>query len=379
MKKIDKPTNEVSAVRTLRYVCTPDLVNDVKQIIGEAQRFAYNAVNVALVQRNWLLGKRIAEEELKGEDRAEYGAAVIKNLSTELTAEYGKGFSERNLWKYKQFYLMFKNLPIVPTLSALSDAQKLPTVSAQFQQLSWSHYERLMRVANEEERNWYLKETIEQMWSYRTLDRNISTLYYRRLLSSSDKTPVTDEMRKKTADFQNNKFDFIKNPSVLEFLGLPANKVYTETALEQAIINQMQSFLLELGKGFSFVARQQLIRTDTQNFFIDLVFYNYILKCFVIVELKNHALTHQDIGQLDMYVRMYDDLKKRTDDNPTIGILLCTETDKTIARYSVLNENKQLFASKYIDYLPTEKELEEEIERQRMLFDLQAHHYEQED
>ncbi|MCQ2271934.1 MAG: PDDEXK nuclease domain-containing protein [Bacteroidales bacterium] len=379
MKKIDKPTNEVSAVRTLRYVCTPDLVNDVKQIIGEAQRFAYNAVNVALVQRNWLLGKRIAEEELKGEDRAEYGAAVIKNLSTELTAEYGKGFSERNLWKYKQFYLMFKNLPIVPTVSALSDAQKLPTVSAQFQQLSWSHYERLMRVANEEERNWYLKETIEQMWSYRTLDRNISTLYYRRLLSSSDKTPVTDEMRKKTADFQNNKFDFIKNPSVLEFLGLPANKVYTETALEQAIINQMQSFLLELGKGFSFVARQQLIRTDTQNFFIDLVFYNYILKCFVIVELKNHALTHQDIGQLDMYVRMYDDLKKRTDDNPTIGILLCTETDKTIARYSVLNENKQLFASKYIDYLPTEKELEEEIERQRMLFDLQAHHYELED
>lgn len=363
----------------LQYVCTPDLVNDAKQIISEAQRFAYHAVNFVLVQRNWLLGKRIAEEELKGEDRAEYGAAVMKNLSTELTAEYGKGFSERNLWKYKQFYLMFKNLPIVPTVSALSDAQKLPTVSAQFQQLSWSHYERLMRVANEEERNWYLKETIEQMWSYRTLDRNISTLYYRRLLSSSDKTPVTDEMRKKTADFQNNKFDFIKNPSVLEFLGLPANKVYTETALEQAIINQMQSFLLELGKGFSFVARQQLIRTDTQNFFIDLVFYNYILKCFVIVELKNHALTHQDIGQLDMYVRMYDDLKKRTDDNPTIGILLCTETDKTIARYSVLNENKQLFASKYIDYLPTEKELEEEIERQRMLFDLQAHHYELED
>lgn len=153
MKKIDKPTNEVSAVRTLRYVCTPDLVNDVKQIIGEAQRFAYNAVNVALVQRNWLLGKRIAEEELKGEDRAEYGAAVMKNLSTELTAEYGKGFSERNLWKYKQFYLMFKNLPIVPTVSALSDAQNLPTVSAQFLQLSWNHYERLMRVANKEERN----------------------------------------------------------------------------------------------------------------------------------------------------------------------------------------------------------------------------------
>lgn len=205
------------------------------------------------------------------------------------------------------------------------------------------------------------------MWSYRTLDRNISTLYYRRLLASQIKEPVVKEMQEKTAAFQNDKLEFIKNPSVLEFLGLPSSKGYTENTLEQAIIDQMQNFLLELGKGFSFVARQQHIKTETQDFYIDLVFYNYILKCFVIIELKTHELTHQDIGQLDMYVRMYDDLKKREDDNPTIGILLCTETDKTIARYSVLNGNRQLFASKYLPYLPTEKELEEEIERQKAL------------
>ena len=212
-----------------------------------------------------------------------------------------------------------------------------------------------------------MKEACEQMWSYRTLDRNISTLYYRRLLASQIKEPVVKEMQEKTAAFQNDKLEFIKNPSVLEFLGLPSSKGYTENTLEQAIIDQMQNFLLELVKGFSFVARQQHIKTETQDFYIDLVFYNYILKCFVIIELKTHELTHQDIGQLDMYVRMYDDLKKREDDNPTIGILLCTETDKTIARYSVLNGNRQLFASKYLPYLPTEKELEEEIERQKAL------------
>ena len=224
-----------------------------------------------------------------------------------------------------------------------------------------------MRITSDEERNWYMKEASEQMWSYRTLDRNISTLYYRRLLASQIKEPVVKEMQEKTAAFQNDKLEFIKNPSVLEFLGLPSSKGYTENTLEQAIIDQMQNFLLELGKGFSFVARQQHIKTETQDFYIDLVFYNYILKCFVIIELKTHELTHQDIGQLDMYVRMYDDLKKREDDNPTIGILLCTETDKTIARYSVLNGNRQLFASKYLPYLPTEKELEEEIERQKAL------------
>ena len=346
---------------------------ELKNIVNSARKFAYSAVNFAQVRQNWLIGQKIVMQEQKGESRAEYGKQVIKMASEALTAEFGKGFSERSLWKFKQFFLVFKDLPILPTVSAESEIQKLPTVSAEsFTRLSWSHYERLMRVTNEEERNWYLKEATEEMWSYRTLDRNISTLYYRRLLASQVKDPVIAEMKEKTKNFQNDKLSFIKNPSVLEFLGLPANTGYTETALEQAIINQMQQFLLELGKGFSFVARQQLIRTETQDFYIDLVFYNYILKCFVIVELKTHPITHQDIGQLDMYVRMYDELKRTEGDNPTIGILLCTETDKTIAHYSVLNENKQLFASKYMDYLPTEKELAEEIERQREIF-LETH------
>jgi predicted nuclease of restriction endonuclease-like (RecB) superfamily len=222
-----------------------------------------------------------------------------------------------------------------------------------------------MRVSNPEARAWYLQEAAEQSWDVRTLDRNISSQYYERLLISQVKKPVIKEMQSKTGKYQKNKLEFIKNPSVLEFLGLPNNSGYTEKILEQAIINQMQKFLLELGKGFAFVERQQYIRTETQDFYIDLVFYNYILKCFVIIELKTHKITHQDIGQLDMYVRMYDDLKKTSGDNPTIGILLCTETDNTIARYSVLKENKQLFASKYMSFLPTEDELKAEIEKQK--------------
>ena len=330
-------------------------VSELKEIVLSSRKMAYSSVNLAQVRQNWLIGQRIVVQEQNGKARAEYGKHIIKLAAQSLTDEFGKGFSVTNLKNFRLFYLTFADLPIGQTAS-----DQLPL-------LSWSHYERLLRVTNKEERQWYMKEASEQMWSYRTLDRNISTLYYRRLLSSQQKAPVIKEMQEKTTVFQSDKLEFIKNPSVLEFLGLPSNCGYTETALEQAIIDQMQRFLLELGKGFSFVARQQHIRTETQDFYIDLVFYNYILKCFVIVELKTHALTHQDIGQLDMYVRMYDDLKKRDDDNPTIGILLCTETDKTIARYSVLSENKQLFASKYIDYLPTEKELEEEIERQKAL------------
>jgi predicted nuclease of restriction endonuclease-like (RecB) superfamily len=227
-----------------------------------------------------------------------------------------------------------------------------------------------MRVENKEAQKYYLQEAAENHWSVRTLDRNISTLYYHRLLSSQIKEPVVEEMLEKTKDFQQDKFDFIKNPAVLEFLGLPNNTGYTESTLERSIINEMQKFLLELGKGFAFVDRQQLIRTETGEFYIDLIFYNYILKCFVLIELKTHKITHQDIGQLDMYVRMYDDLKRGKDDNPTIGILLCTETDKTIARYSVLNENRQLFATKYLSYLPTEEELAAEIERQKIVLKL---------
>ena len=332
-------------------------ITDIRLILAEARERAYSVVNSTMVEAYWLIGKRIVEEEQQGKKRASYGEKILKTLSVELTEEFGKGFSERNLRDFRQFYVIFNDNLIWHTLCA---------------KLSWSHIRLIMRVENKAAQQYYLKETAENNWSVRTLDRNISTLYYQRLLSSQKKEPVVKEMNEKTKKFQQDKMEFIKNPSVLEFLGLPNNKGYDETDLEQAIINEMQKFLLELGKGFAFVERQQHIRTETQDFYIDLVFYNYILKCFVIIELKTHKITHQDIGQLDMYVRMYDDLKKAKGDCPTIGILLCTETDKTIARYSVLNKNKQLFASKYLSYLPTEEELATEIERQKILLKLNA-------
>jgi len=328
---------------------------EIKQILSAARQEAYLSVNSAMVEAYWLTGRRIVEEEQQGKERAAYGEEILKTLSAELTKEFGKGFGERNLRDFRQFYLTFQETEIWHTLCA---------------KLSWSHIRLVMRVESKDAQKYYLQEAAENHWSVRTLDRNISTLYYHRLLSSQVKEPVVQEMQEKTKEFQHDKLEFIKNPAVLDFLGLANNAGYTEPVLEQAIINEIQKFLLELGKGFAFVDRQQLIRTETGEFYIDLVFYNYILKCFVIIELKTHKITHQDIGQLDMYVRMYDDLKRGKDDNPTIGILLCTETDKTIARYSVLNENRQLFASKYLPYLPTEEELVAEIERQKIILNL---------
>lgn len=223
----------------------------------------------------------------------------------------------------------------------------------------------MLKVQNEQARAYYLREAVQNGWSVRTLDRNISTLYYDRLISSQQPEIVQVEMLANTKPLQAD--DVIKNPTVLEFLNLPSSLAYTEAELEKALIDNLQHFLLELGRGFAFVARQQHIRTETSDFYIDLAFYNYILKCFVIVELKTNKLTHQDIGQLDMYVRMYDDLKKQEDDNPTIGLLLCTETNGIVAKYSVLHDNPQLFASKYVHYLPSEDELIREIEQQRAL------------
>jgi predicted nuclease of restriction endonuclease-like (RecB) superfamily len=262
-----------------------------------------------------------------------------------LKAEFGKGFDERELRRIRQFYLTF---PIRDTLRP---------------ELSWSHYRLLIRVGNEKARQFYLQEAALNSWSYRTLERNTSTLYFERLLSSQKKQPVVDEMAEKTEAFQKDQFEFIKNPYVLEFLQLPANLTYKESELESALLNNIQKFLLELGKGFAFVAKQRLIRTETSDFFVDLVFYNFILKCFVLIDLKTSRVTHQDIGQLDMYVRMFDDLQKAKEDNPTIGILLCAETDHIVAKYSVLKDSKQLFAAKYMPYLPTEQELMAEIER----------------
>ena len=329
---------------------TTQYIADIKQIMVSARAKAYTAINTAMVEAYWLIGKRIVEEEQHGKNRAEYALEIIKNLSKELKTEFGSGFSERCLREYRQFYLNFRENEF--------GAQCAPN-------LSWSHFRLLMRLTDKSAIQYYIVEATANNWSVRTLDRNISTLYYQRLLSSQNQDIVKAEMQEKTADFQQDKLDFIKNPAVLEFLGLPNNSGYLEAELEKAIIDHLQQFLLELGKGFAFVSRQQLIRTETADFHIDLVFYNFILKCFVLIELKTDKITHQDIGQLDMYVRMFNDLQKREGDNPTIGILLCTETDKTIAKYSVLNENKQLFATKYMPYLPTEEELIIEIERQK--------------
>ena len=335
---------------------TTQYITDIKQIIISARSKAYTAINTAMVEAYWLIGQRIVEEEQQGKHRAEYGQEIIKNLSKELKYEFGSGFSERYLRDFRQFYLNFKEFEF--------GTHCMPN-------LSWSHIRLILRLTDKNAMQYYITEAAANNWSVRTLDRNISTLYYQRLLSSQSKDIVTAEMQEKTAGFRQDKLEFIKNPAVLEFLGLPNNSGYLEAELEKAIIDHLQQFLLELGKGFAFVSRQQLIRTETSEFNIDLVFYNFILKCFVLIELKTDKITHQDIGQLDMYVRMFDDLQKREGDNPTIGILLCTETDKTIAKYSVLNENKQLFAAKYMPYLPTEEELIIEIERQKEILKIQ--------
>jgi len=326
-------------------------INEIKKILKNARQKAYTAVNSAMVEAYWEIGRRIVEEEQNGKERAEYGKEILQNLSKELTEEFGKGYSYRTLREIRQFYLMF------------SDFEKWRTVSAK---LTWSHFQKVLRVSDEKARIFYLTEAAENMWSVRTLDRNISTLYYNRIVASIDKKTVENEMKEKTKKLQAK--EFIKNPVVLEFLDLPTNMSYTENELEKALTDDIQKFMMELGKGFAFVERQQHIRTENSDFYIDLVFYNYILKCFVIVELKTGKLTHQDIGQLDMYVRMYDDLKKQENDNSTIGLLLCTDTDSTVIKYSVLNDNKNLFASKYVNYLPSEEELINEIERQKTLF-----------
>lgn len=331
------------------------LLNDTSHIVEEAHDNAVRAVNVALTLRNWKLGERIAKENLDGKDRAEYGKNVMFQLSAELTKTYGKGFDRSSLYKYMKFYQMFPQ--IVDSASPQSHII-----------LPWTHYRELIRVENKEAREWYEKEAFNETWSVKTLHRNIASQYYNRLLLSQNKQPVIEEMHQKTADMQYNKLEFIKNPIVAEFLGLSTDMDYTETKLENCIISHMQKFILEMGKGFAFVGRQQHIRTDMGDYYIDLVFYNYILKCFFLVDLKTEQISHQDVGQMDMYVRMYDSLKRTEGDNPTIGLLLCSETSEDMARYSVLNGSNQIFQAKYIPYLPTKEELAREIELQTEIF-----------
>lgn len=342
----------------MQYSNSGDILQDMRGIIELARDSAYQAVNVALVQRNWLLGRRIAEEELRGSDRAEYGLEIIKTLSRKLTDEYGRGFTKTNLYSFYQFYKTF------PEIFHAVSGKSQPL-------LSWTHYRTLLQVKDEKARAWYAKEAAEQTWAVRTLQRNIDSQYYYRLLSSQSTAPVEQEMQQLTASYQQDKLEYLKNPVVAEFLGLSSNIDMTETQLESAILSNLQKFLMELGKGYAFVARQQHIHTEKQDYYIDLVFYNYILKCFVLIDLKTGKITHQDVGQMDMYIRMYDELKRSEGDNPTLGIVLCSETDEDIARYSVMHGSEQLFASKYKLYLPTEAELRAEIEAQKAIFYLQ--------
>lgn len=364
------------------------LVNDLRSIVSKARSKAFAAVNYSLVERNWRIGQRIVEEEQNGASRAEYGKHVIEVASAALTEEFGKGFSETNIMNFKKFYLKFKELTIPQTVSEEFKKQKQQTLSdelsshfqkgqtppAQFELrlLPWSHYERLIRVEDKKAREWYAKEAFNEGWSYRTLNRNINTLYYERLLMSKKKQPVVNEMQDKTKAYQQDKLEYIKSPVVLEFLGLPEDTSLAESKLETAIINNLEKFLMEMGKGYALVARQQHIRTEENDYYIDLVFYNYLIKSFILVDLKVNRITYQDVGQMDMYLQMYDKMKKGPDDNPTIGIILCTETDSDVARYSTLAKNDQMFAAKYKLYLPDKEDLRREIERQKELY-LMAH------
>ena len=318
-----------------------NLIDSVKEIIIQSRQRVFRMLNATLLDTYWNIGRLIIEEEQNGNSKATYGKSTLKNLSKELTFEFGKGFDYTNLTNMRNFYLAF------PILDALR------------QELSWTHYRLLSRVDSEEKRNYYLNESIAGNWNSRTLQRQINTFSFDRVLETKN-----DVSKKDTIE------TILKDPYIFEFLGLENNLKNSENEIETSILEHIQKFLLELGKGFAFVARQQHIVTDTSDFYIDLVFYNYILKCFVIIDLKTTELSHQDIGQIDMYVRMYDDLKKSEDDNPTIGLLLCTEKDETIVKYSVLNDKNNLFASKYILYLPKEEELRQIIDQDRVRFEL---------
>ena len=356
-------------------------VSDLKSIAGETRRQAYRAADRMLVVRNWLIGWRIVEQEQKGKERAGYGKRVLELASQSLTEEYGKGFGLTSVKNMRSFYIKFRNLQIRQALldefniTQLPIRQPLPdeSVIPFYPNVSWLHYERLMRVEDEVARMWYLKETARTQWDYRTLQRNISSQYYQRLLQTPEQLrhEVSNEMNRLTADFERDKLSYLKNPVIAEFLGLSQNPVYSESNLETAIIDHLQTFIMELGKGYAFVARQQHIKTDMGDFYIDLVFYNIILKSYLIIDLKTTQITHQDIGQMDMYIRMYDELKKEEENNPTIGLLLCSDTSKDLARYSILNDSKQLYAAKYLTYLPSEEELSREIREQKEFFELQ--------
>ena len=357
------------------------LFQDACIIIDQAQMAAYHKINEILIKRNWLLGMRIQHDVLK-DKRAEYGEQVVKSLAKELTTKYGEGFTWRNLYNYIDFYSTYSSFFLKENGETANAQTILHSVRAKSEnifhslrakspiRLSWTHYRIILQENSQEARDWYEQEAAREMWGTRTLQRNVSSQYYHRLLKSQDKVLVHDEMIKLTAPMQ-DKLEYLKNPVVAEFLGFKNNAQYTESNLEQSLIDHLVQFLMELGKGFAFVDRQKHIHTEKEDYYIDLVFYNYHLRSFVLIDLKTTKLRHQDVGQMDMYVRMYDELVRPEGHNPTIGLLLCADTDEDIARYSVLNDNDQLFAAKYLTYMPTKEELRREIEQQKEFFRLQ--------
>jgi len=338
------------------------LFDSVKHVLDSAFRNIYRAANTSIVAAYWEIGRLIVEDEQNGAARADYGKQILKELSEKLTSEYGRGYSVANLKNFRQFYLVFPDL-FAANLLPDSDMQIRQTLSSV---LNWSHYSLLMRVENAKAREFYMKEAVQQNWSVRALDRQISTLYYERIISSRDQLPVKEEAEQSIRALVESPRDFIKDPYILEFLKLKPETSYLEKTLESALIENLHSFILELGRGFAFVSRQYHLNVDSDHYYIDLVFYNYILKCFVLIDLKVGKLTHQDVGQMDMYVRLFEEKVRQPDDNPTIGIILCSQQNESVIKYSVLAESKQLFSSKYKLYLPTEEELKNELERDRI-------------
>ena len=324
------------------------IYSDIRRILQSARKRVYDSVNSEMVYAYWRIGKRIVEEEQGGAERAKYGKKQIEQLSKQLTVEFGKGLSVRNLRNMRSFY------------------QTFPIRNALRTELNWTHYRCLIRIEEKKARQWYMEEAIAQNWSARALERQVSTLYYERLLSSKEPTPVVKEAEVKTNELATSNKDYLRDPYIFDFLNIP-NQSLLETNVEQALIDNLQKFLLELGKGFAFVERQKRISTEDQDFYIDLVFYNFKLKCFLLIDLKIGKLIHQDVGQMDTYVRIFDQHLKEPGDNPTIGLILCSKKSEAVAKYSVLTDNEQLFASKCLPFLPSEEELRQELERERRL------------
>ena len=358
-------------------------IKDLRTIVSAARDTRYRMANIMQVLQNWLIGRRIVVQEQQGRARADYGKHIIELASLSLSEAFGRGFSETQVRNYRKFYLAFSNLLIQQTMPAefrsrlASIQQTMPAESVSDGivlpvQLSWSHYERLIRIADPKARMWYMQEAATQQWDYRTLKRNIDSQYYYRLNQTPEvkRQEVIDEMHRLTANYEKEKSTFVKNPMLVEFLGLSHREAFTESKLEQAILDHLEHFLMEMGKGYALVNRQMHIHTEDDDYYIDLVFYNYLLKCFVLVDLKTTKVSYEDVGQMDMYLKLFDTYKRTEGDNPTIGIILCSETNADVARFSTLATNKQMYASKYLTYMPSKEVLAREIEQQKEIFRL---------